>query len=218
MQKAGILSVVLIVFLVLISNGQDPARFQEEVANLSMRYDSVWDQSKETIVFTGSSSIRFWEELQDIYPGFQVVNTGFGGSHASDLLSYSGELILRYEPVKVFIYEGDNDLSQRKRPGKVIKDIRQILNAIWDNDPSTEVVLIAAKPSLARWHLRRKYKRLNRKMERLSSKHPQLAFADVWSVMLQGKSLKQDLFVEDGLHMNQKGYQLWKQVIDPFVK
>lgn len=197
---------------------QDPARFEEEITDIVTRYDSLWDKSKATIVFTGSSSIRTWENLQTLFPDFQVVNSGFGGSQTSDLLVYADELILRYEPFKVFIYEGDNDLAERKRPGRVIRDMRSVLEKIWMENPRTEVVLIAAKPSVSRWHLRRAYKRFNRKLQRLSAKNAFLAFADVWTVMLEGKKLNKDLFIEDGLHMNEKGYEIWKQVLDPFVK
>jgi lysophospholipase L1-like esterase len=35
--------------------------------------------------------------------------------------------------------------------------------------------------------------------------------------MLENKALKEDLFISDGLHMNQKGYQLWEQVIGPLI-
>ncbi|MBT8179834.1 MAG: G-D-S-L family lipolytic protein [Eudoraea sp.] len=218
MVKAGTLLILLLLFISSSSWSQDPARFQEEIADITTRYDSLYDKSKATIVFTGSSSIRTWEDLQKVYPDYQVVNSGFGGSHASDLLAYSDELILRFDPLKVFIYEGDNDLAERKRPRKIIKDLQSILEKIWMENPRTEVVLIAAKPSLSRWHLRRKFKRFNRKIERMASKHPSLAFADVWSVMLKGEKINKDLFIEDGLHMNQKGYDIWKQVLDPFVK
>lgn len=218
MGNAGILPVLLIALYMSSVSAQDPTRFQEEVQDISLKYDSIWNPSKQTVVFTGSSSIRFWQELQEIYPEFQVVNTGFGGSHASDLYYYAQELILRFNPVKVFIYEGDNDLSERKRPGRILREINKILYTIWEQNHRTEVVLIAAKPSLARWRIRRKYRRLNRKIERLALEHPQVAFADVWSVMLQGRKINPELFVEDGLHMNEKGYQIWKEVIDPFVK
>ncbi|MBT8206457.1 MAG: G-D-S-L family lipolytic protein [Eudoraea sp.] len=210
--------ILLLLFISSSSWSQDPARFQEEIADITTRYDSLYDKSKATIVFTGSSSIRTWEDLQKVYPDYQVVNSGFGGSHASDLLAYADELILRFDPLKVFIYEGDNDLAERKSPRKIVKDLQSILEKIWMENPRTEVVLIAAKPSLSRWHLRRKFQRFNRKTERMASKHPSLAFADVWSVMLEGEKINKDLFIEDGLHMNQKGYDIWKQVLDPFVK
>ena len=205
MVKTGALLLLLLLLPSANSWAQDPARFQEEIAEIVSRYDSLYDKTRATVVFTGSSSIRTWEDLQKVYPDYQVVNSGFGGSHASDLLAFTDELILRYDPQMVFIYEGDNDLAERKRPGKIIRDLRSILEKIWIKNPSTEVVLIAAKPSLSRWHLRRKFKRYNRKTERMASKHPLLAYADVWSVMLKGKKLNKDLFIEDGLHMNQKG-------------
>ncbi len=218
MGKAFASLLLLLLFTLSSVQAQDPARFQEEIGDILSRYDSLWDKTRPTIVFTGSSSIRTWEDLQSTFPEYQVVNSGFGGSQASDLLVYADELILRYNPFKVYIYEGDNDLAERKRPGKIIRDLRSILEKIWKANPGTEVVLIAAKPSLSRWHLRRVYKRFNRKIERMTTKLPNLAYADVWSVMLEGKKINKDLFIEDGLHMNEKGYEIWKQVIDPFVK
>ena len=218
MIKAGASLILFLLLGTAALQAQDPARFQEEVDSIRTRYESLWDNSRATIVFTGSSSIRTWEDLQKVFPDYQVVNSGFGGSHASDLLAYTDELILRFHPMQVFIYEGDNDLAERKRPGRILRDIRGILDSIWKANPRTEVVLIAAKPSVSRWHLRKKFKRFNRKIERMATRIPLLAFADVWTVMLQGKNLNRDLFIEDGLHMNQKGYDIWKEVINPFIK
>ena len=197
---------------------QDPERFRREVEQLVKRNDSIWDKTRETIVFTGSSSIRTWDNLQSDFPSYQIINSGFGGSHASDLIVYTDELILRYQPRKVFIYEGDNDLFERKRPRKIIKDINTIIASIWTEYPGTEVVLISTKPSISRWNRRCAFKRLNRKFKRLAASRTNLEFVDVWTPMLSGRKLKEDLFIEDGLHMNQKGYQIWKQVIDPYVK
>ena len=208
----------LLVWSSYTCRSQDPERFREEVELLIEHNDSILDQNQETIVFTGSSSIRFWENLQSVFPSYQIINSGFGGSHASDLLFYLDELILRYQPGKVFIYEGDNDIFDRKRPQKILKDIEAILSRIWIKNPNTEVVLISAKPSIARWHRRGAFKRLNRKFKRLAAEQPNLDYADVWNLMLNGRKLKEDLFIEDGLHMNQKGYQLWQEAISPFVK
>ncbi len=96
------------------------SRFQEEVLAIQEKYETLWDSTKETIVFTGSSSIRTWKNLQEIFPEYQIVNSGFGGSQATDLLAYTDELILQYNPKKVFIYEGDNDLNDHKKPKKII--------------------------------------------------------------------------------------------------
>ena len=196
---------------------QDPERFQTEIENIQKKYDTLWDASKETIVFTGSSSIRTWNDLDELFADHQIVNTGFGASQATDLLAYANELILTFNPYQVFIYEGDNDIAANKRPKKIVNTTSEIIKRIRDKNRDTQIILIAAKPSAARWSLKRKFKNLNRKFKRLCKKDNLLQFADVWKPMLQGRKLKKDIFEEDGLHMNAKGYEIWYTVIKPFI-
>ena len=207
----------LTVLLTFVGYSQDPLRFKDEVAVLVKTNDSIWDDSRETIVFTGSSSIRFWKDLQQRFPSAQILNTGFGGSQGSDLLFYLDELVLHYQPKRVFIYEGDNDLAEDKKPKEVRATLLEIIDRIHHYLPQTEVVLIAAKPSLRRWELKRKYIRLNRKLNRVAKKNKNVYFADVWSVMLNKRELNDQLFIEDGLHMNALGYDLWYDVIKEYI-
>ncbi|MFV1447629.1 GDSL-type esterase/lipase family protein [Maribacter sp. HS] len=200
---------VLIFFVSLTSFGQVENVFTKEVKDITAKYDSIWDSSKETIVFTGSSSVRLWGKLQEEFPDHQIINSGFGGSQASDLLYFIDELILSYNPKKVFIYEGDNDLWAKKRPADVLDTTADIIRRIKAKNASTQVILISAKPSISRWKIRGKYKRLNRKMERFTQDDPNLFYVDVWKPMLNKRKLKTDIFIEDGLHMNQKGYDIW---------
>ncbi|MEX0360365.1 MAG: G-D-S-L family lipolytic protein, partial [Allomuricauda sp.] len=94
--------------------GQDSLPFSGEVKEVQENTRKVWDSSKNTIVFTGSSSIRMWRDLQERFPESHILNTGFGGSQSSDLEHFLDELILDYNPSQVFIYEGDNDISAKK--------------------------------------------------------------------------------------------------------
>lgn len=122
--------IIVFCFLTLAGYSQDPNRFKEEIGAIQKKYDTLWDASKQTIVFTGSSSIRFWRNLESIFPNRQIVNSGFGGSQASDLLAFSEELIQRFNPYKVFIYEGDNDISASKKPRDIINTIEEIIKKI----------------------------------------------------------------------------------------
>lgn len=208
----------LFLMLGFLAAAQDPMRFEDDIRALESKYDTLWDPSiKETIVFTGSSSIRLWRNLPELFPGHQIVNTGFGGSETSDLLAYTEELVLRFHPGKVFIYEGDNDINARKKPRHILKDAEEVIRRIRANDSNTRIVLIAAKPSISRWHLRRRYRKLNRKLYRICKKDPALDFADVWEAMLDHGKLRKDVFIEDGLHMNNKGYQLWYNIIKEYI-
>ncbi|CAM4416040.1 GDSL-type esterase/lipase family protein [Zobellia roscoffensis] len=198
---------ILLLLSGIVSNAQ--SSFSKEVQAITQKYDSLYDASQESIVFTGSSSIRVWKDLQQRFPNHQVINSGFGGSQAVDLLQFTNDLILNYKPKKVFIYEGDNDIQSKKRPKEIISTMAQIRDLIFANNPQTEIVFISAKPSISRWKLRRKYKRLNRKMEKMTLTDGRLKYVDVWKPMLDGRKVKQDIFVSDGLHMNSKGYEIW---------
>ena len=208
----------LLFFLAFMTiQSQDPGRFVNEVDIIQKKYDTLWDASKETIVFTGSSSIRTWHDLDELFADHQIINTGFGASQATDLLAYANELILTFNPYQVFIYEGDNDIAANKRPKEIVKTTLAIIKRIREKSRDTQIILIAAKPSIVRWSLKRKYKNLNRKFKRLCKKDNLLQFADVWKPMLQERKLKQDIFEDDGLHMNAKGYEIWYTVIKPFI-
>ncbi|USD24323.1 GDSL-type esterase/lipase family protein [Flagellimonas marinaquae] len=208
---------IALLILPLTMLGQTDNPFKNEVKSVQQKNDSLWDSSKPTIIFTGSSSIRLWKDLQERFPEHQVLNTGFGGSQFSDLELYLDELILNYDPVKVFIYEGDNDIFERKSPRKVIKKAEGILRTLRQEKPNMEIVLISAKPSISRWKFRGKYRRLNRKLNKLAAENSGIDFVDVWHPMLDKKKVKQDIFIEDGLHMNSKGYDIWYNAIKDYI-
>ena len=215
-MKYILLTLFSLIFV--LGNAQGNSLFKDEVDALQKKYDKNYTASQETIVFTGSSSIRKWVDVDQRFPDQHIVNTGFGGSQASDLLDNIYSLILRFNPKKIFIYEGDNDIFAKKRPNKIRGTVEEIIDVINRNDSNAKVVIIAAKPSIARWNLKGKYKRLNRKFERVAENRSIVEYADVWKPMLDGKKVKQDLFIEDGLHMNAKGYQIWYDVLKPYVE
>lgn len=211
--------VLIIISLFYIGlSSQESIPFQEEVQEIVKRNDSIWDSSKETIVFTGSSSIRFWKDVQQRFPNEQILNAGFGGSQASDLLTHLEDLVIQYDPKRVFIYEGDNDIFLKKRPKEILQITEEIVSRITQEVENSQVVLISAKPSLSRWKLRRKYKRLNKKLEKFATENKGIDFVDIWHPMLNGRRVKADIFVEDGLHMNDKGYDIWYDSLKDFVK
>ena len=178
----------LIVLLFTLSTSlQAQLPFDKEVKQIQEINDSIWDSSKKTIVFTGSSSIRLWKDVQERFPDHQVLNTGFGGSQFSDLQHYLDELILNYNPVKVFIYEGDNDVFAKKRPRKIIQIAQNIIDTLQQKKPDMEIVLISAKPSISRWKFRGRYRRLNRKLHKLASETKGIDYVDVWSLLIFNK-------------------------------
>ena len=190
--------------------------FKSEVQEIQNRYANLSPQGK-TIVFTGSSSVRMWRSVNELAPENTIVNTGFGGSQARDLWQHKKTLITQFNPHQVFIYEGDNDLFAGVSPRKIKRITKKIIRAIRKNNNQTQIVLIAAKPSISRWNLKTKYEQLNGLFERLATKKKPIIYADVWNPMLKEGELDKSLFISDGLHMNQKGYDIWESVLKPLI-
>ena len=205
-------------FILFQSSFAQSERFKDEVAALSERIEKEgWE--KGSILFTGSSSVRFWQSLQEDFPDQKIINTGFGGSQASDLIAYLPQLVLKYSPSKVFIYEGDNDLWAKKEVAEIMGDLDQIVKWIKKENPQTEIYLISAKPSPSRWDLKLSYLALNSSMKQYATSNEGVNFVNVWDIMLDEKGqAKSDIFISDELHMNAKGYALWKEVFQPFVR
>ncbi|EWH10679.1 G-D-S-L family lipolytic protein [Cellulophaga lytica] len=196
---------------------QTTHRFYNEVQTLQKKYNNKRNSKQPSIVFTGSSSIKYWKTIQEDFPDKNIINTGFGGSTTEDLLLFTDDLILAYNPKQVFIYEGDNDIAGNRKCGLILSQLTQIINKIKSANTTTQIVLISVKPSIARWHLKRNYKKLNRKYKRIAKKDPNISYVDIWKPMLNGNKVKTDIFTADNLHMNAKGYQIWQNVITNYI-
>ncbi len=207
---------VLLFFIVTRVDAQDPNRYKDAVDGLYTK-EYNFSPDKKLVVFAGSSSIRMWKDVQDYFPGYNVINNGFGGSHYSDLIYFYDQLILKQKPDILFIYEGDNDIASHKKPSKVSKEAKLLVEKVQADMPETKIVLVSAKPCIKRWELRNDYTKLNKRLYKLSKKKD-VGFADVWAAMLDDNGVVfQDLFLEDDLHMNKKGYDIWARVIEAYL-
>lgn len=215
--KSNLIALIFLLSSTLFSNAQDPNRFKNDVDELANK-EYNFSNDKKLVVFAGSSSIRMWKDIQAYFPDYNVINNGFGGSQFSDLLYFYNELILQQKPEILFIYEGDNDINDKKKPGKVLKEAKQLTEKIKKDLPETRIVFISPKPSIARVQLKNEYIKFNKKLKKYCKKQGDVGFADVWHPMLDSYgNVYKDVFIEDGLHMNKKGYDIWGKVIGGFL-
>lgn len=210
---------ICIYFSVDMSTGifaQDPLRFSEAIEEMNA---TSLKSPENLIIFTGSSSIRMWKDVAERYAGYNIVNRGFGGSQMSDLLYFLDDIVIKSNPCQVFIYEGDNDISAGKSKEQIIADAEKVIAKIWAANPDTEIVLISPKPSVARWNLKEQYLALNKSLASRARSEAKLKFVDVWTPVLDENGIvRSDIFLEDNLHMNAKGYEVWEETIRPYLR
>jgi lysophospholipase L1-like esterase len=177
------------------------------------KQDAKTPAPENVVVFVGSSSIRMWD-LAKWFPDVPTLNRGFGGSQICDATHFADVLVLKHKPRAVVFYSGDNDVASGKTAKQVHADFREFMNKLRASLPETPVVFIAIKPSIARWKLRDEMREANRLIagERRRDKH--LEYVDVWPAMLgEDRQPRKDIFLEDGLHMNDAGYKVWSELV-----
>jgi lysophospholipase L1-like esterase len=74
------------------------------------------------------------------------------------------------------------------------------------------------KPSPSRWKMKDQMMAANEGIKTYLKSQRRTNYVDVWTQMLaeNGEPMK-DLFLSDNLHMNAKGYAIWKEAITHFL-
>ena len=197
----------------------DPGAWESTIYGFVLEDEIIGDRPG-AIVATGSSSMRFWDHRihEDLAP-LTVISRGFGGSNMNDVLHYLEELVLKHRPRAVLLYEGDNDVAQGVEVDTIIDTFRQAFDRIHLQNPETRIYLISVKPSISRLAMWPAMAAVNARLKALADENRRITYIDVATPMLNADGTPDAaLFVSDMLHMNQKGYDIWRDVVAPVVK
>jgi lysophospholipase L1-like esterase len=200
-------------------NAQLPPPFYEDIQAFK-KQDADSMPPKNAILFVGSSSFTMWKDVQDYFPGHTIINRGFGGSTLWDVIRYANDVIIPYHAKQVVIYCGENDIAyaDETTPEMVLDRFKQLFKIIRDNDPAVPVAFISLKPSPSRKHLWVKMKKANHLIKKYLAANKKTVFINVWPKMFnKDGTIMKDIFVEDNLHMNAKGYHIWQKAIAPYL-
>jgi len=215
-----ILSVFILTSLVFFNatNVQAQAPFAGEIRAFKQQ-DSISFPAKKAILFVGSSSFRKWTDVQSYFPDYKIINRGFGGSTLTDVIRYEKDIIAPYHPKQVLIYCGDNDLasSDTVTPAIVAKRFQQLFYLIRKDLPNANIAFVSIKPSPSRQHLFSKMQEANALVKAFLQTQKNTAFINVFDPMLVNNKPRPDIFLEDSLHMNAKGYAIWQKAIQPYL-
>jgi lysophospholipase L1-like esterase len=216
-----VIGIVCIVFGIGQSNTTLCAQpFKQEVLQFQ-KSDSIVMPPKGQIVFAGSSSFTRWKDVAMYFPGYPIINRGFGGATLVDLIYYVDEAIIQYQPSQVFIYCGENDMADvdTVSPATVLLRFKTLHTILLKKLPrATKIIFVSLKPSVARWHLETKFIEANKLIEGYIATQKNMQYLDVHTAMLdEKKEVLKDIFIADKLHMNPKGYLIWQKQFAPFL-
>lgn len=204
--------------LAALASVQDakPDRWEADIAAFEKK-DRENPPPQGEIVFAGSSTMRMWKTA-DSFPDLKVINRGFGGSQMADSVRYADRIILPYKPRIVVVYAGSNDLASGKTPETVLEDWKALVKKIHDALPKTRILFIATKPTIRRWAMIEKQKKLNELIAEHARSDKRLGFIETGAAFLgdDGKP-RADLLLPDGLHLNAEGYKVLSAIVRPYL-
>jgi len=175
---------------------------------------------ENAILFIGSSSFTIWKDVRDYFPGYTIINRGFGGSTILDQKHYIKDVVFPYNPRQIVIYCGENDIAYSQRvTGQVVANrFKEYYSLLRDKYPKAEITYISMKPSPSRWEMADRFKEGNKLIREFLETEKRADYVDVWDSMLTPDNVPDtSLFLGDQLHMNEKGYKIWQRLIMPVL-
>lgn len=168
------------------------------------------------ILFTGSSSIRYWRSLKRDMAPLPVMNRGFGGSYLYHVLYYTDRIVLPYRPRLIVLYAGENDISGGICADQLLKHLKKFVKKVHKHLPKTRIFYVSVKPTVLRRRHWKRMKQINQGLKAWIDKQKQVEYIDIATPMLSSKGQpRRDILIWDRLHLNRKGYRLWTSIIKP---
>lgn len=209
-------SFMLLVGILLCINEQEMIKLSSRVERLE-RYT----YNKESIVFLGDS-ITSRCDLNKYFSNYNVYNSGIAGNMTKDILDNMENRVFVYNPTKVFILIGTNDLVYSGLDNDGIKNnIEEIINKIYEKNSNTKIYLESIYPvnnslnkEIVETRTNDNIKDLNNKIEKICNNN-KCTYINMYDNLTDKNGNMKRIYTVDGLHLNKIGY---KAVANKLIK
>lgn len=182
----------------------------------------------ENIVFLGDSITDYYD-LDKYYKNMPVINSGTAGYKTNQILDELDERVIKYNPTKVFLLIGTNDLAFTDLTTEEIADnIVKIADRINEKRPNTQIYIESIFPvntdkneKKVSWEM--VDVRENKSITAINNyvkekiKNKKYTYVDMYKLLI-GKDGNLNInYSVDGLHMNDNGYKVITKEIMKYI-
>ena len=179
---------------------------------------AVLPDNKGEIVLLGDS-ITDRCEWAELFENDNVINRGLSGDRTAGVLDRLEEVI-ESKPDKIFIMIGVNDLRHNYTITSITENYKEIIETIQERSPKTSIYIQSilpvnidiGTPKTKNWRIRK----MNEIIKDLA-KDFNIEYIDIHSALLDKDNKLDAQYSEDGLHINGKGYLVWKSILEKYV-
>ncbi len=206
------LPILLTLLVVSQPDAARAAKWEKEIVAIEKRLAEK-PPAKGGVFFAGSSTMRLWD-VKKAFPELNANNVGFGGSDIRDSTTFAARILLPFEPKTIVFYAGDNDIANKRTPERVRDDFAAFTATIHAKLPKAQILFLAIKPSVSRWKLYDIQKQANAFVKQNCAKNPLLKYIDTIPATLGSDGTPDpELLQKDGLHLSDKGYAKWNELV-----
>ena len=183
------------------------------------------EKKKNSVVFLGNSITEGWVAMDpDFFKENNFIGRGISGQTSPQLLLRFRSDVIDLRPTAVVIHIGTNDVAENTGPydpDYTMNNIASMVDLAKAHD--IKVILATVVPSTKfEWNRKLGDRSdiivdLNDRIKQLAKKE-NTAVADYHTAMSNDKNGMDPEIAEDGVHPNDKGYEIMKSVILPVIK
>lgn len=168
------------------------------------------------VVFVGDS-ITDMAEWEDLFPTLEIANRGISGDRTDGLLNRL-DSIASTNAEKVFIMIGINDIFAGVPVADIFNNYEAIVDRLWASEHTVEIYVQSTILAGRRYQdLNDKVARLNQKLRQMTATRESVTYIDLNQALGQDAALNPD-YTRDDIHLNGRGYGVWKQQIEAYLE
>ena len=184
--------------------------------------------SKGQIVFLGDSITDLYP-LDDYYADLDLAtyNRGIGGDTTQGVLDRMKVSLYDLTPSKIVLLIGTNDINGGVKTEKIVENYAKILSEIERELPEAELYCVSVIPQNTTLETYTEIKvsettarilEMNKKIQEIVKNSNQAVYVDLFSLLADENNMLIKKYSDDGIHLNENGFQVWTELLMPYLK
>lgn len=180
----------------------------------------------QNIVFFGDSITEGYK-VKEFFPDTFVINSGISGDRSNQLLERIVNAVYIYNPSKVFILIGINDMNGGVSEEQILNNIQKIINGIKINRKYTKIYIESIYPinremfkemktEFNKDVTNDKIKEINSKIKTMCEEND-INYVDVYSSLIDDNGNLKAVYSKEGLHLTDLGYFKVTKVLEKYI-
>ena len=200
----------------------------EKVKVVTKKEEVVEKVVDNNYLFLGDSITEQYD-LKEYYEDYPVVNSGVSGDYTSSIVKDMKKRVYDYNPSKVFLLIGINDLRKGNDVSKIVSNTKEIIELIKENRPYSEIYLESIYPinktdddkiSDSVKNIKfdnEKIIEVNDLLKDLA-KDEKITYVDLYNKLIDDDGNLNISYTKDGLHISSEGYECITKELMKYIK